>query len=122
PQSPQGARLLARGVDGKSACQAIMERARLLPATMRQTSIRVGGSFKNGADDLPCNNPIGTRLSPISPVQSVTYVSGPDKFQYGEPGGTRTHDHLIKSHVLYHLSYRLIRACVEARSQPVNTS
>ena len=25
----------------------------------------------------------------------------------GEPGGTRTHDHLIKSQVLYHLSYGL---------------
>ena len=25
----------------------------------------------------------------------------------GEPGGTRTHDPVIKSHVLYRLSYRL---------------
>jgi hypothetical protein len=24
----------------------------------------------------------------------------------GEPGGTRTRDHMIKSHVLYQLSYR----------------
>jgi hypothetical protein len=28
----------------------------------------------------------------------------------GERGGTRTHDHLIKSQVLYHLSYALARA------------
>ena len=26
----------------------------------------------------------------------------------GEPGGARTHDHMIKSHVLYQLSYRPI--------------
>jgi hypothetical protein len=32
--------------------------------------------------------------------------------EFGEPGGTRTHDHLIKSQVLYHLSYRLAaRVC-----------
>ena len=40
----------------------------------------------------------------------------------GEPGGTRTHDHLIKSQVLYHLSYRLSGACVEARPRPVNSA
>ena len=27
----------------------------------------------------------------------------------GEPGGTRTRDPVIKSHMLYHLSYRLAR-------------
>jgi hypothetical protein len=53
-----------------------MERAILLPATTRQT--KAGGILKNGANDFPFDNPIGTRLSPISPVQSVTYVSGPD--------------------------------------------
>ena len=26
----------------------------------------------------------------------------------GEPGGDRTHDHLIKSQMLYQLSYRLV--------------
>ena len=26
--------------------------------------------------------------------------------QFGEPGGARTRDHMIKSHVLYQLSYR----------------
>src|SRR5262252_3509095 len=40
----------------------------------------------------------------------------------GEPAGTRTQDHLIKSQVLYHLSYRLIGACVEARPRLVNTA
>ncbi len=39
----------------------------------------------------------------------------------GEPGGTRTHDHLIKSQVLYHLSYRLTGACVEVRPRRVNS-
>lgn len=33
----------------------------------------------------------------------------------GEPGGTRTHDHMIKSHVLYQLSYR--PAPLETKSQ-----
>ncbi len=39
----------------------------------------------------------------------------------GEPGGIRTHDPMIKSHVLYRLSYGLhLRGCVGARSWPVN--
>lgn len=29
------------------------------------------------------------------------------EFEHGERGGTRTHDHMIKSHVLYQLSYAL---------------
>jgi hypothetical protein len=42
-------------------------------------------------------------------------------FFLGEPGGTRTHDHLIKSRVLYHLSYGLAAAGVEVRAGPVNS-
>jgi hypothetical protein len=38
--------------------------------------------------------------------RTVTYVSGPDKWNDGEPGGTRTRDHRIKSAMLYQLSYR----------------
>jgi hypothetical protein len=35
--------------------------------------------IKPGEKDLATlDNPIGTRLSPMSPVRSVTYVSGPD--------------------------------------------
>jgi hypothetical protein len=34
-------------------------------------------------------------------------VSGLDKFLLGERGGTRTLDPMIKSHVLYRLSYAL---------------
>jgi hypothetical protein len=30
--------------------------------------------------------------------------------RFGEPGGNRTRDHLIKSQVLYRLSYRLVGA------------
>ena len=41
---------------------------------------------------------------------------------FGEPAGTRTQDHLIKSQVLYHLSYRLIGACVEMRPGRVNSA
>lgn len=33
-------------------------------------------------------------------------------FQYGERGGTRTLDPMIKSHVLYRLSYALTRRAV----------
>ena len=40
---------------------------------------------------------------------------------HGEPAGTRTQDHLIKSQVLYHLSYGLAGAGVEARGEPVNS-
>ena len=39
----------------------------------------------------------------------------------GEPGGTRTHDPLIKSQVLYRLSYGLRAACVGAGLRPVNS-
>src|SRR5215471_6666562 len=43
----------------------------------------------------PCDNPIGTRLSPMCPVRSVTYVSGPDMSFPVRLGGTRTIDLLI---------------------------
>ena len=82
---PEGARLLARGLDGVSACQAIIVRAILLPATTPQTRMRAG-TLKNGANDLTFDNPIGTRLSPISPVRSVTYLSGPDRLSAGRSG------------------------------------
>src|SRR6266536_268089 len=39
----------------------------------------------------------------------------------GEPGGTRTHDPLIKSQVLYRLSYGLRAACVGGGLFPVNS-
>src|SRR5712692_9482872 len=39
----------------------------------------------------------------------------------GEPGGTRTHDPLIKSQVLYRLSYGLRAACVGAGLRTVNS-
>jgi hypothetical protein len=39
----------------------------------------------------------------------------------GEPAGTRTQDHLIKSQVLYQLSYGLAAADVEACAGPVNS-
>jgi hypothetical protein len=42
-------------------------------------------------------------------------------FLLGEPAGTRTQDHLIKSQVLYHLSYGLAAAGVEAPAGPVNS-
>jgi hypothetical protein len=40
----------------------------------------------------------------------------------GEPGGARTHDHLIKSQVLYQLSYGLFRALLRALRTPVKTA
>ena len=43
----------------------------------------------------------------MSQVRPVTYVSGLDMIFNGERGGTRTLDPMIKSHVLYHLSYAL---------------
>src|ERR1700730_17552309 len=39
----------------------------------------------------------------------------------GERGGTRTHDPLIKSQVLYHLSYALQARCVGVASRRVNS-
>src|SRR5262249_17003317 len=48
--------------------------------------------------------------------QQVIAISGLS----GERGGTRTHDPLIKSQVLYHLSYALPARCVGAASHWVN--
>jgi hypothetical protein len=53
------------------------------------------------------DNPFGTRLLPVSQLHAVTHVSGLDNGFVGERGGTRTLDPMIKSHVLYHLSYAL---------------
>ncbi|GBR68080.1 hypothetical protein AA103587_0620 [Gluconobacter kanchanaburiensis NBRC 103587] len=39
---------------------------------------------------------------------------------FGEPAGTRTQDHSIKSRMLYQLSYRFIRTL--ATPQPAGTS
>jgi hypothetical protein len=47
------------------------------------------------------DNPFGTRLSPMCPVRSVTYVSGPDIEIAGAPEGIRTPDPQIRSLVLY---------------------
>ncbi len=46
----------------------------------------------------------------MSPVQSVTYVSGPDNRKIGSAGRTRTCDPVVNSHLLYQLSYRGTRA------------
>ena len=48
----------------------------------------------------------------MSQVRPVTYVFGLDNLWDGERGGTRTLDPMIKSHVLYHLSYALTRGAV----------
>ena len=40
-------------------------------------------------------------------MRSVTHISGLDNLMIGEPAGTRTQDPVIKSHVLYRLSYGL---------------
>ena len=52
-------------------------------ATLRSRDAFSVGLIHLGAKDLatpnPPDNPNGTRLSPMSSVRSVTYVSGPDK-------------------------------------------
>jgi hypothetical protein len=55
--------------------------------------------------------------SPVVRVQTCRRVGVWDvmkitRIQFGERGGTRTLDPMIKSHVLYHLSYALTRAAV----------
>jgi hypothetical protein len=92
PQSPQGARLLARGVDGESACQAIMERAILLPATMRQTSIR-GAHSKMELTICPATtrSARGCHLSlrynplPMSPVRTLIPLVPQEGFEPPTP-------------------------------------
>ena len=62
PPKPAGARPLARGVDGECAARAIMV-----------------GAMSAWSDPANLDNPLGTRLSPMSQVRSVTYVSGLDR-------------------------------------------
>ena len=46
--------------------------------------------------------------SPSTPGAAATKSTAPQPIDFhGEPGGTRTHDHLIKSQMLYRLSYGL---------------
>ncbi len=47
------------------------------------------------------DNPFGTRLSPMSQVQTVTHVSGPYKEKAGRSGRIRTCDPLIPNQVRY---------------------
>src|ERR1700745_2112114 len=54
------------------------------------------------------DDPIGTRLSPMSPVRLVTYVSGPDMLSSGAPGRIRTSDPQIRSLVLYPAELRAL--------------
>src|SRR6266478_1468004 len=42
----------------------------------------------------PLDNPFGPKVSPMSPVRSVTYVSGPNLGFSGGGGGIRTHETL----------------------------
>ena len=40
----------------------------------------MGRAMNAWSDPATLDNPFGTRLSPMSQVQSVTYVFGPDMF------------------------------------------
>jgi len=96
PRSPQGARLSARGVDGERACRAIIA----VPMNALRNAPEAGcvqRRFDSPWSKGPCNpqppdNPNGTRLSPMSSVRSVTYVSGPDNREQSSGGATRTPD------------------------------
>ena len=74
---------MARGVDGECARRAI-----------------IVGAMSAWSDPATLDNPFGTRLSPMSRVRSVTYVSGPDMQFYGSERGTRTPDPRIMIPVL----------------------
>ena len=98
PRSPQGARLSARGVDGERACRAIIA----VPMNALRNAPKPGcvqRRFDSPWSKGPCNpqppdNPNGTRLSPMSSVRSVTYVSGPDRVSRCSGPVTRTPDTL----------------------------
>ena len=96
PRSPQGARLSARGVDGERACRAIIAVPMNALRNAPKPDAFSVGLIHLGAKDLatpnPPDNPNGTRLSPMSSVRTVTYVSGPDKLQIGGGGRTRTYE------------------------------
>jgi hypothetical protein len=57
-------------------------------------------------------DPLPGRCRPVAIFASVFVDANRRKclFLFGEPAGTRTQDHLIKSQVLYQLSYRLSAA------------
>src|SRR3954451_7589519 len=49
----------------------------------------------------PAPNPFGAKVLPMSPVRSVTHVSGPDNERSGSPGRIRTIDQPVNSRLLY---------------------
>lgn len=53
----------------------------------------------------PLQNPFGPKVLPMSPVQTVTYVSGTDPRGDGAQRRIRTTDTRIFSPLLYQLSY-----------------
>ena len=54
--------------------------------------------------------PRAKNWQPEAPGNGLTSINSVDLIhECGEPAGTRTQDHLIKSQVLYHLSYGLLR-------------
>ena len=52
----------------------------------------------------PLENPFGPKLLPMSPVRSVTHVSGPDTEIYGGRQGIRTPDPRVANAMLSQLS------------------
>jgi|SRR6516164_9922909 hypothetical protein len=98
PRSPQGARLSARGVDGERACRAIIAVPMNALRNAPKPDAFSVGLIHLGAKDLatpnPPDNPNGTRLSPMSSVRTVTYVSGPDRVSRCSGPVTRTPDTL----------------------------
>src|ERR1700742_3987981 len=71
----------------------------------------------------------GSRLHPVRHEvlarvlgRLVTYLSGVHGDGYGERGGTRTLDPMIKSHVLYRLSYALTCPDSICRCQTADTT
>ena len=71
----------------RDIAEAMLAQSRLLP--------------KKSGKNLD-SEPVGSFLTPSSPIKKTTLTVA---FFIGEPGGIRTHDPLIKSQMLYRLSY-----------------
>jgi hypothetical protein len=77
-------------------------------------SIRVDALMQHGPDEdttvklvaTDCQRKVRTVISSIFKNRSKSLIL------LGERGGARTHDPVIKSHVLYRLSYALARGAV----------
>jgi hypothetical protein len=88
----------------------------------RKTGYKIFNRYQEQGLDALCDRsrrPV--RYANQLPQQIERLIVRVGQGVFGEPGGTRTRDPMIKSHVLYRLSYGLDGRCVGGGPATVNT-